>query len=378
MPGRFHVAFSFAGAQRGLVMAMAEEVERRLGFSTVFYDDWFEHEIAGRNADLLLQRLYADRCELVVVCVSGEYDDRQWTRIEHEAVRARYQRSESEEDRKRVLLVRVGDGEVEGILCNAIVPDIRSRSPEAACDLIIARLESIDPSLSDHESPKPSSDWPKEAPALRWPLADHAAARLAFAQLITANSSFRLLCIRGSSETGKSTISQQMHSIGYNLPGVTCGRFDFKGTNGLDGQIDSFAFALDVPKPAEGRLNLRLSLVHDELARRARPTLIVLDTYEDVGEAAEWAEQRLLMALSRSPWLRVVVLGQSLPRCADMPWEGFTHQPIALVPPSPEDWLEYGREHHPDADRLTLEEVLLTHRLARGKPALLAEMLRPT
>jgi hypothetical protein len=42
MPERFLVAFSLAGEQRELVRAVAEEVERRLGESTVFYDEWFE------------------------------------------------------------------------------------------------------------------------------------------------------------------------------------------------------------------------------------------------------------------------------------------------------------------------------------------------
>ena len=43
-----------------LVEAVAKEVERRLGESTVFYDEWFEYYIAGPDADLRLQRIYGE------------------------------------------------------------------------------------------------------------------------------------------------------------------------------------------------------------------------------------------------------------------------------------------------------------------------------
>ena len=73
VPDRFAGAFSFAGEQRDLVRAVAEAVERRLGPSSVFFDEWFEHYIAGNDADLTLQEIYGDRCTLAVVCVSAQY-----------------------------------------------------------------------------------------------------------------------------------------------------------------------------------------------------------------------------------------------------------------------------------------------------------------
>jgi hypothetical protein len=76
LPTRFAVAFSLAGEQRHLVLPVAQEVEAILGRSTVFYDAWYEHWIAGSNADLLLQKLYGERAELVVMCVSGAYGDK--------------------------------------------------------------------------------------------------------------------------------------------------------------------------------------------------------------------------------------------------------------------------------------------------------------
>jgi len=71
------------------VLPIAQEVEAVLGWSTVFYDAWYEHWIAGVDADLLLQELYGARAEVVVMCVSSAYGDKPWPRTEHRAVRAR-------------------------------------------------------------------------------------------------------------------------------------------------------------------------------------------------------------------------------------------------------------------------------------------------
>jgi len=64
---KFLVAFSFAGQQRDFVRAIAEAVEGRLGSGTVFLDEWFEHYLAGDDADLTLQDIYGRRCALAVV-----------------------------------------------------------------------------------------------------------------------------------------------------------------------------------------------------------------------------------------------------------------------------------------------------------------------
>src|SRR5690348_12676381 len=100
------------------MLPIAQEVEAILGRSTVFYDAWYEHWMAGLDADLLLQKLYGEKTELVVMCVSGEYGDKPWTRTEHRAVRARLMQAATAEDRHRIFPVRVGDGEAEGVLLN--------------------------------------------------------------------------------------------------------------------------------------------------------------------------------------------------------------------------------------------------------------------
>lgn len=141
-PERFHVAFSFAGEQRELVRAIATEVQLKVGEPNVFFDEWWEHFLAGGDADLKLQRVY-DTARVVVVCVSQRYGEKAWTTAEHSAIRARLmkaQAAQAESEKLGVLPIRVGDGDVEGIPFNTIVPDIRLRTPREAAELVLDRL----------------------------------------------------------------------------------------------------------------------------------------------------------------------------------------------------------------------------------------------
>lgn len=146
LPEKFLVALSFAGEQRNLVRAIAEALEGSLGASTVFFDEWFEHYLAGVDADLKLQEIYETRCVLAVVCVSQRYGGKPWTLAEYEAIRSRAMRarvSADEHDRLGILPIRVGDGDIKGLPFNAIIPEVRGRLPEATAKLIMDRLRLI-------------------------------------------------------------------------------------------------------------------------------------------------------------------------------------------------------------------------------------------
>src|ERR1051326_858730 len=130
VPEKFLFAFSFAGEERDLVRSLAEAVEKRLGWGTVFLDEWFEYFIAGNDADIKLQEIYGERCELAVVCVSSRYGEKPWTDAEHAAIRARLMKSGSSSGKREgaaVLPVRVGDGDIKNIPFNTIVPDVREK-----------------------------------------------------------------------------------------------------------------------------------------------------------------------------------------------------------------------------------------------------------
>jgi hypothetical protein len=374
LPEKFLVAFSLAGEQRELVQAIAEEVERALGPSTVFYDGWFEYYIAGNDADIKLQRIYHERCELAIACVSSNYADKPWTQDEYRAIRARYRDAAgSERDSLRVLAIRVGDGEVEGIFTNAITPDARKKTVKETAQLVIDRLALV------QKSPKPVNsavEWPEQPPALHWPMADHTEARAAFGTLLTKSSPIRLLSVSGPSDTGKSHISRQMVLNGLRLPSLLCGRFDFKGTTGMDIEMEALVQSLQLKKPSAARLNEQFGQILHELNQMARPTLLIFDTYEAAGEGKDWVERVLLLELVRSTWLRAVVLGQSIPSRTGTTWESIAAAPIVLRPPGPEEWLEYGREHRPE-EEYDLAFAIRVHQAVSGKATHLAGVFGP-
>jgi hypothetical protein len=366
------VAFSLAGEQRQIVLAVAQEVEAILGQSTVFYDDWYTHWIAGQDSDLLLQSVYAEKADLVVVCVSGAYGDKPWTQTEHRAVRARLQQAGTAQDRLGVLPIRVGDGEVEGVLFNQIVPDIRRQMPTEAAELIVARLNLVRGYAGDVKPPV--AQWPNDIPELHWPMADHSEARAAFARLLCEGSTERALLVRGASETGKSHMSKQMVRNAGLLPGVVSGRFDFKGTTNIG--IEAFAGPLGIEPPAGRALNEQLAAIFTELRRRAQPTLLVFDTYEAAAsEVKDRIESVLLPHLFAARWLRVVITGQTVPKRAGSTWESVAAGTLTLQLPAPEDWLAYGRTNRDE--KLSLEFVTQVHQLGEGRASVLASLLGP-
>ena len=372
--GKFQVAFSLAGEQRDLVRPIAEMVEKELGSPNVFFDEWFEHYLAGDDADLKLQEIYGNRCALVVICISKNYGGKPWTLAEHAAIRARFMKTRASKDRREqmsLLPIRVGDGEVDGILFNTIAPDVRDRTPAKSAELIIERLRLV---LGDDAIAVASSvSWPEKRP-LTWAMADHTEVGAAFERLLTDGPPSRFLAIFGPSEVGKSHITKQMYGHGLQVPGLACGRFDFKGTTDMDDEVRAFVQDLEVPLPPVGhRLNERLGQILDALKQRAGPTLLVFDTYESAGETKDWVEKQLLPSLIRASWLRVVIAGQRVPkRTAALSSIGSV---MTLKPPPPPDWFEYGKQHRPD---LTLGFVEAACKLAKDKASLLDQLLGPT
>jgi len=144
----FLVAFSFAGERRELVRLIAEAVEKLLGRNSVFLDEWFEYYIGGDDADLRLQNLYGKRAVLVVPCISARYGGKPWTRAEHKAIRAlqmHLYQSTNEKDSHRILPLRVGDSDVEGVFENTICQDARKKTIAQTAELIINKLRLVEP-----------------------------------------------------------------------------------------------------------------------------------------------------------------------------------------------------------------------------------------
>ena len=108
---------------------MADSVAQHLGQGYVFFAPWWEHYLAGTDADLKLQQIYTTAV-LTVVCVSGP-TARRWTLAEWQAINARVMQAMSLHRRigeaRRPAGTR-GDGDPPGLFANTIAPDVRGRT----------------------------------------------------------------------------------------------------------------------------------------------------------------------------------------------------------------------------------------------------------
>jgi len=139
---RFEVAFSFAGAHRDKVRAIAEIVRDKLGSEKVFFDEWFEHEILGDDMDVLLQRIYHEQSLMVVADLSDQYAGRPWCQAEARAIRAlRFEidPARDETGRLRILNAKFGDGVVPGVFKTTAHLDGITKTPLQSAELILRR-----------------------------------------------------------------------------------------------------------------------------------------------------------------------------------------------------------------------------------------------
>jgi hypothetical protein len=363
LPEKFLVAFSFAGEERELVCAIAEEVERRLGPSSVFFDQWYEYYIAGDDSDLRLQKIYGEQSELVVVCVSERYGEKPWTLAEHAAVRARQMQlrvSGVPGDRHRILPIRVGDGDVDGILFNSIVPEVRGKPVVDTAAMIIDRLRLIVPGTKVRE-PAGHRSWPKEPAPFNHDLADRAVHEWpAVLQLLTAESRKQILLFHGPSGFSKSALLSAASRYAKKLE-VSFAYVDFKDTMLLNeaNVLLEIQLALGQVLPgfstqsAPDRWKLRLAL-----RKLQDPALILLDTYEKAAETkdlVDWIETQLLSEAEECPLLRFIIGGQKIPDFAHARWHERA-EPVELTAIHDKQiWKDWVRRMDPNVDEKSVE-----------------------
>jgi hypothetical protein len=142
---RFEIALSFAGENRELIRQIAAILATALTPKRIFFDEWYETEIAGHDAQIILQQIYCEQSRVVVPFISKRYNEKPWTQDEWRAIQTleRQLRDAASGNVKRLRLfpLRVEDGDVDGAFPTAIIPDVRHRPAHITAQSILKRLD---------------------------------------------------------------------------------------------------------------------------------------------------------------------------------------------------------------------------------------------
>lgn len=133
---RFKVALSFPGEKRGFVEAVATELKGRLPRGAVFYDRDFTAQLARPNLDTLLQRIYLNNSDLVVVFLCKEYQQKEWCGLEWRAVREIIKNKSDH----AVMFMRFDAAPADGMLSIDGYVDLSSLTPVEAARMIVERV----------------------------------------------------------------------------------------------------------------------------------------------------------------------------------------------------------------------------------------------
>ena len=134
MQREFDVALSFAGEDRQHAKALADLLDS--GGYEVFYDEYEQAELWGKNLLEYLSTVYKDKAHYCVVFLSEFYAEKWWPRHELQSAAARA----FKENEEYILPIRLDDTEVEGILPTVGHLDLRKVSIEEVYQVLVQKL----------------------------------------------------------------------------------------------------------------------------------------------------------------------------------------------------------------------------------------------
>jgi len=136
----YKIGLSFPGEYRDLVSRIADILSDKMGKDNIFYDGYYEHLLARPSADLYLNEIFNERCELIVVFLCSEYASKDWPQLEWRCIRDLIKRREND----KIMLFKIGEFKFEnfdGFLSIDNAVRINGREPDEIVDLIIKRYE---------------------------------------------------------------------------------------------------------------------------------------------------------------------------------------------------------------------------------------------
>jgi len=141
----FKVAVSFPGEKRRYVSRVVSMLRKSLGADSVFYDFDYQAQLARPNLDTMLQTIYREQSDLIVVFLCAEYSEKQWCGLELRVVRDIIKSRQDE----RVMFVRFDDASIEGVLSIDGYIDGSSNTTRQVADFILTRAAVISTHIKD-------------------------------------------------------------------------------------------------------------------------------------------------------------------------------------------------------------------------------------
>lgn len=138
---KFKVALSCPGEKRQFVDSVAAGLQQRLG--DVFYYPYYVAELAQPDLDVLLQRVYRDSSELIVVFLCQEYGCKDWTVLEWRVLRDLIKKRQG----GSLMLMRFDDSDIPGFFSIDGYVDMRQQTPEEVVEIICERYRSQEQKL---------------------------------------------------------------------------------------------------------------------------------------------------------------------------------------------------------------------------------------
>jgi hypothetical protein len=130
----YDIAISFAGEDRGLASDIAAGLVTK-GLN-VFYDEYAEAELWGKELYVHLTKVYRDDSKFCLMLLSTNYAKKQWTSHERRAAQARA----FVENREYILPIRLDDAEIDGVLDTTGYIDVRKKSLEQIVELLVTKV----------------------------------------------------------------------------------------------------------------------------------------------------------------------------------------------------------------------------------------------
>jgi len=177
----FDVAVSFPGEHRTYVEAVINALSDKIKNEKIFYNGWYTPLLAGLDLDTVLQKIYRYRSNLIVAFLCGEYQEKEWCGLEARSIRALIK---DKDLRKKIMLVRLDDKEVDGFFDIDGWINAKTNSPKEVAEFIHQRLngEIIFPVSikNDTESQQDHTDSRKTQPNEVSPLSVNRIDKLAY------------------------------------------------------------------------------------------------------------------------------------------------------------------------------------------------------